>query len=414
MQISKINFFNIKNIFLLTFIFLFGNKLFAKNIFETEEQSNNFFADIFRQTPHFHRHTALDAVSPKIITVSQEILKQVQNDGILVQNENKNHEALSQKANSASNKQPLRLPLWQFRNADMQRYMLAGGTPLIETKIKPVPFAIFSTALVGAFIVQHEMQMNTIWQNQTAFKFQDDALEELWLDKFGHFYGVYANSYLFREILLATGFGWNAANNWGAILGTLYSGYVEVLDGFGEQWGFSPSDFLANCAGGLFFAAQNYFPALQNITPKFHYIPSEWFGYQSRQPHEIFIDDYSSQAYFFSLNIHNMMPDSWSLKQYYPSWLELSIGYVMRNGLVLYQTNGIGVPCSECISLKEGAWGSPRLVLALDYNMVKLLPDGGNTWNWFKQTLNLLKFPSPALEIGKVTRFYLMFPFKIL
>jgi hypothetical protein len=96
--------------------------------------------------------------------------------------------------------------------------------------------------------------------------------------------------------------------------------------------------------------------------------------------------------------------------------LELSVGYVVRNGIVLYQSQDPNneIPCAESISLQDGAWGSPRLVLTLDYNMAKLLPDGGNTWNWFKQSLNLLKFPSPAIEIGKVTRFYLLFPFKIL
>ena len=76
----------------------------------------------------------------------------------------------------------------------------------------------------------------------------------------------------FREVLVASGFGWNAANNWGAALGTAYSTYVEILDGFGESWGFSPSDWYADIAGCLFFAAQNFFPSLQNFTPKFqHY-----------------------------------------------------------------------------------------------------------------------------------------------
>ena len=400
MQISKINFITFFLLFII--IFLFANKIFAKNI----------FSDIFSENIFVNKTSTVDS---SLFENSTVINKNIFSESI----SDSNHEANLQKADlqvintqlaCASNEQPPRL----FRYADMQRYMLFGGTPPLETKIKPIPVAIFATALTGVFWLQHEMQMNTIWKNQTAFKFQDDALEEIWIDKCGHFYGVYASSYFLREVFLASGFSWNAANNWGAAVGLLYSTYVEILDGFGEQWGFSPTDAAANVLGGLFFVAQNYYPSLQNITPKFHYIPSEWFGYKSRIPHEIFIDDYSSQAFFYSLNIHNMMPDSWSLKKYYPSWLELSIGYVVRNALVLYQTDRPEIPCSECISLQEGAWGSPRLVLALDYNMAKLLPDGGNTWNWFKQSLNLLKFPSPALEIGKVTRFYLLFPFKIL
>jgi hypothetical protein len=58
-------------------------------------------------------------------------------------------------------------------------------------------------------------------------------------------------------------------------------------------------------------------------------------------------------------------------------------------------------------------FGSPRFIIALDYNLVKLLPDGGSFWNWFKQTLNFWKFPSPAIEIGEQVRFFLFYPFTI-
>ncbi len=299
-----------------------------------------------------------------------------------------------------------------FLYANNRRYILAGGTPLIETKLKPLNFYIFAGALTGAFILQHEMQINTIWKEHSDFKFAEDARYDFYIDKAGHFYGAHTAAYVFREALVSSGVGWDAANNWGAGLGVAYSTYVEILDGFGENWGFSPSDWYADVLGGAFFAAQNYFPVLQNFTPKFMYFPSEWTGNTSRIPHTIFMDDYASQLFFMSINVHNLLPQS--LKKYCPDWLELSVGYTVRNLLNVHSPEGQNMkPCGECTSLEPGNWGSPRLVLALDYNMVKLLPDGSNLWNWFKQTLNLFKFPSPALEIGKVTRFYLIFPFKI-
>ena len=250
--------------------------------------------------------------------------------------------------------------------------------------------------------------MNTIWKEHSPFKIQEDYKEELLLDKAGHFYGVYATSYLFREVLVASGFGWNAANNWGAALGTAYSTYVEILDGFGESWGFSPSDWYADIAGGLFFAAQNFFPSLQNFTPKFMFVPSKWTGNEPRIPHEIFIDDYSSQTFFISVNVYNLLPEKW--QRWYPDWLELSVGYAVRNLIVMGSDEAVGKkPCAECITWDNNSWGSTRLIFALDYNMVKILQDGSNLWNWFKQTLNLFKFPAPALEIGKKVRFYYYF-----
>ncbi|MDR0926213.1 MAG: YfiM family protein [Ignavibacteria bacterium] len=306
-----------------------------------------------------------------------------------------------------------KIPLSEFIYADTRRYSLAGGLPQAETKIKPLTAAIFAGTYTGIFILQHQLQMKTIWKEHSSkFRIIDDGPQDLWIDKMGHLYGAYTAGYFLREALVASGFSWNASNNIGAALGVAYSTYVEIWDGFGEHWGFSPTDWAADLAGGIFFVAQNYVPALQNISPKFMYIPSEWTGYTSRIPHDMFNDDYSSQFFFYSINVYNLLPEKW--KEYYPPWLEISVGYTVRN---LLENNAPErqdlEPCSECISIEKGFWGSPRFVIALDYNMAKLLPDGCNTWNWFKQSLNLLKFPSPALEIGKVTRFYLMFPFKI-
>jgi len=57
---------------------------------------------------------------------------------------------------------------------------------------------------------------------------------------------------------------------------------------------------------------------------------------------------------------------------------------------------------------------SRRYVVGLDYNLVELLPDGPNFWNWLKQTLNLVKWPAPAIEFSSNgTRFHLLYPFTI-
>lgn len=54
------------------------------------------------------------------------------------------------------------LPLSEFMYADTRRYILSGGLPQVETKIKPIPAAIFGTGLATAFVLQHQLQMKTI------------------------------------------------------------------------------------------------------------------------------------------------------------------------------------------------------------------------------------------------------------
>jgi hypothetical protein len=54
------------------------------------------------------------------------------------------------------------IPLSEFMYADTRMYILTGGLPRVETKIKPIPTAIFSAALIGIFYLQHDLQMKTI------------------------------------------------------------------------------------------------------------------------------------------------------------------------------------------------------------------------------------------------------------
>ncbi|MFH1052347.1 MAG: hypothetical protein V1779_15610, partial [bacterium] len=219
-------------------------------------------------------------------------------------------------------------------------------------------------------------------------------------------------SYLLSETLMECGLSYDAATVWGAALGLSYSSYVEVLDGFGENWGFSPSDFYADVVGAAFFVGQHYFPVLQNLTPKFMYFPADWHGDEPRMPHEMFIDDYSSQAFWLSVNVHNLLPEK--MKNYWPSWLQLSFGYTVRNIYDVFHYPELKEKYRTITDVKkEFVWGSPRYIIALDYDFVKILPDGTGFWNWLRQSLMYFKLPSPAIEFSSSkTRYYLVYPFK--
>ncbi len=98
------------------------------------------------------------------------------------------------------------------------------------------------------------------------------------------------------------------------------------------------------------------------------------------------------------LNINNLLPADF--KKYWLPWLNIAIGYGADSDL---KSDPLATPDQQTVR---------RYYIGLDYNLVKLLPEGGSFWNWFRQTLNYIKFPSPAIEFSRgVTRFYLMYPF---
>jgi hypothetical protein len=139
-------------------------------------------------------------------------------------------------------------------------------------------------------------------------------------------------------------------------------------------------------------------------------------GELKRIPHTNFIDDYSSQTVYFSFNIHPILPSS--IQNYWPEWLELTVGYAARNlvnaGPNVYPEYDFSRTTYQGIAYNQSpVYGKPSLIIGLDYNLVKLLPDGSTGWNWFKQTLNFIKLPSPAIEISDKVRFFLIYPFPI-
>lgn len=295
-----------------------------------------------------------------------------------------------------------------YRIADKPFFTISREKQLSISNVKLIPTSIFVGTYGIIFYLQHLGQKKTIWKNFSNFQVVEDGKYALYADKAGHFYGTFLTSYILLSSLIECGFDYHLSSAIGSVLGLAYTTYVEVLDGFSKDWGFSPSDFYADLAGAFFFLGYAYFPLVQNFTPKFMYTPPRWINSNSRVPSSMFIDDYSSHTFFISVNIYNILPQH--LKKYYPSWLEFSFGYAVRN-----LCDPFHYSCSPNSSepISPFAWGNRKFIIALDYDLVKLLPDGKPFWNWFKQSLNFFKFPSPAIEFGSPTRFYLLYPFPI-
>lgn len=336
---------------------------------------------------------------------------------LLALNENKLEDS---KTNDSTllKKKEARIPENEYLFNGHQRFTPSGKTPYLETNVNTKDILIYGGGLGVLFMAQHIYQIKENWKDKAPFKILEDGVYSLWTDKGTHIFNTYFPSYMFSEGLIAMGLSKNDAVLTGSIMGLAYQTYVEVLDGYGANYGFSPSDYYADIVGATFYFLQNRYGLAEYITPKFAYIPSNWYGDKLRVPHTNFIDDYSSQTTYLSFNMHAILPKS--IGNYWPEWLELTVGYSARN---LYNTgvfeNGKLVENVDPVSTFQrevspgnSVYGDPKLIIGLDYNLIKLLPDGGAGWNWFKQTLNFLKLPSPAIEIGEKTRFRLLYPFK--
>jgi len=290
------------------------------------------------------------------------------------------------------------VPVSQFTWAGERRYTISGDQPRLGTQIKPLTTVIIGGVTLTSMVILHVAQQNAWWRGERrSFHFQEDWVSALQVDKCGHSFGGYMMSYGMDEALMTSGVDYNSSALFGSIFGVAYQSYVEFEDGFAKDWGFSPSDWYFDFIGPAFYLAQHYVPALQNITPKWQYIPTEWTTRANINRPKTFIDDYNSTTFWYSVNLYNALPDN--LKKYWLPWLNIAVGYGADSDVKSDPNH----PDLQNIR---------RFIIGLDYNLVKLLPEGGAFWNWCRQTLNYAKLPSPAIEFSKgVTRFYLMYPF---
>jgi hypothetical protein len=273
---------------------------------------------------------------------------------------------------------------------DTSNFSLPSKIPIslmsrsIPAQIDPLNREINYTALAGVGgitlgigIGVHIYQANAWWQNQSSrFRIVNDWEYALWLDKMGHFFG---------SALIAHGLsaGFEAANVdlersaiYGAIGAFAFETFVEIEDGFGPQWGFSPGDFAANFLGALYTVGQYYIPTLKHIQPRVSYYPSE--KYRNGEHKGNIIDDYAGQKYWMAFRMKELLPES--ISDYWPSFLMLSVGMGLRDW------DGYG-------------GGKQDIFIALDLD-AETLPLHGPVWQFVKNTLNFIHFPMPGIRIS--------------
>jgi len=121
-----------------------------------------------------------------------------------------------------------------------------------------------ATAAVVTYV--HIHQSNAWWSEQgSSFKFVNDWNYALGIDKIGHFYGTNLLAHMFSGVFEAANYSSEKSAWFAATTALAFELFIEIEDGFGPQWGFSPGDAVANVLGAAYFVSQYYFPVLKHF-----------------------------------------------------------------------------------------------------------------------------------------------------
>lgn len=178
---------------------------------------------------------------------------------------------------------------------------------------------------VGIYVLLFFFLYQLWYKNQLTanFHFFNDATEWLGMDKCGHFFVSYLETWL---LLTFYKLSEQKPLLFSAFFGFFCQFPIEIFDGFSIGYGFSVFDLLANFAGASFAYFQFIFWKRQIIIPQFSFLPTE---FAAQRPELLgftlisqIIKDYNGQIYWLSFNPNEMIN-----RKIFPEWFLVSVGY---------------------------------------------------------------------------------------
>jgi hypothetical protein len=278
---------------------------------------------------------------------------------------------------------------------EIQHYDFSTGFSYLNKTCELNPFkkdinyavlAGMGAAFLGTAISVHLYQQKAWWSNQrTSFHFQNDWNYALGIDKIGHAYGAMLIQHGISSGLEAANLSSQQCVWYGSIAALSFQTFIEIEDGFGPQWGFSPGDFYSNVVGSAYPVLQYYYPVLKNFMLKVSYWPHDLNKTNpvSGQKH-IVADDYHGQKFWFSTRIKNILPRS--VDSIWPEFLMLAIGMGVKN-------------------LDGNGGGQRDFYIALDLD-AETIPLYGSFWQFVKNTLNFVHLPMPGVRVTSGGAFF--------
>ena len=214
------------------------------------------------------------------------------------------------------------------------------------------------------------------------------------MDKCGHAFGAYRESYMAYYALRRAGVDKKKALLYGGPIGLVFQTPIEIFDGLYEGWGFSWSDMIANTFGASLFTLQELAFDEQVFKMKFSYCPSIYPDYHSHLGEtylEIFFLDYNAHTYWLSGNLKRLTGI-----EKIPNWMNIAFGY-SANGMIYEFRNPTyyqGKPFPHLERYRQ-------FIISLDVDFNKIPTDK----KWLRtvfNALNIVKVPFPGIEYNKV------------
>ena len=241
--------------------------------------------------------------------------------------------------------------------------------------IDPVRLGFVIGGAAGLIVFSHLQNYNSWWKGNLGPFHRSTGLDDGYsfgADKCGHFLFSYYTADAVGNSLRWAGFDEHRAFWYSGILAFTFQIYVEVEDGFHPELGFSIGDAVADGMGSFFPVLQSKYDWAKTISTKWSAIPSS-----NLKNHRTIIDDYESQYYWLSFNIHDLLGES--SPSFIPSFFNVAIGYGVTN-----------------LDLKGN--GERELYLSLDCDINKL-PGEGDFLSSVKHVLNYFHFPAPTIRL---------------
>jgi len=273
----------------------------------------------------------------------------------------------------------------------------------VKTDSSKINHKYFYKALAyeSAFYVGAILVLNDTWYHNRKWcplHFDDDNSGYLQVDKFGHAFGAYFESYVGYHWLINSGVPKKQALIYGGPLGFILQAPIEIMDGLHTGWGFSWGDLTANAIGSGIFIGQQILFDEQIAKYKFSYWESKYAdkanGYLGKSTLQRVLQDYNGHSYWFSVPINKIAPN-----KFLPDWLCISVGYG-ANGMYgeygnITEYNGVKIPDTRRYR---------QLLLSMDIDWTKIKTNS-KFLKVVLQGLTFIKLPFPALEYNSLGNF---------
>lgn len=272
---------------------------------------------------------------------------------------------------------------------------------------------VFAIAGISAYSAASVALYQSWYKNyeRTGFHSYNDWGQWKNMDKAGHVYSAYAQSFLIHNLASWAGYDDDKALKIGTLSSLVGQLTIEVMDGFSKDWGFSWSDMGANLVGTGGYYIQEKVWGEQRLKMKMSYWPVSYdqglftsisganatsLDIRANQLYgksgiEKFLKDYNGQTIWVSADIKAFFPDS-----KWPDILDLAIGYSAKNlyggNTNTWEMEGETFRIDDLTQTRSRQW-----VLALDYDLSSVYHSTKFGTALFK-VLDIFKYPAPGVS----------------